>query len=87
MDPRLILAVVADLERQRDSLDALIIRLRMHYDVAATKPASGRWTDTEDRLVDHMLREGKTHEQIGEVLGRTAAAVAQRVSRRARGES
>jgi DNA-directed RNA polymerase specialized sigma24 family protein len=82
MDARLVHDVIAELERQRGDLDALIAKLRAECEVAGDRPISGRWTDTEDARLLHLVEGmGKTHEDAAKVLGRTTDAVSKRLSR------
>jgi hypothetical protein len=83
MDARLIHDVIAELERQRDGLDALIAKLRAECEVAGDRPISGRWTEAEDETLDRLVFvECKSHEEAARLLGRTTDAVSKRLSRR-----
>lgn len=40
-----------------------------------------RWTDEEDSTLIHLLKTGKTHSDIGKILGRTRQSVSGRVEK------
>jgi len=57
------------------------VRAYMHSADEKAKNKGKKWTPLEDRLLERLLEEGKTHREIAEKLGRTVYSVRWRVQK------